>query len=101
MTSSSAADVAELELLLLEHLLLGVASLGVAAELDAAARVDLRHAEGHDLVAQLGLLAGREDHAGVGHAEAQDRDQPLEVMVVTSQVLLVHRRPTPAACAES
>ena len=73
------ADVAQLELFAFH--LLGVAGLGVAAQFDAAAGVDLRDAEGHDFAAQRRRLAGRADQARVRNRQPQNRHQPLEVVV--------------------
>ena len=73
------ADVAELELLALGGLRL--AGLGVSAQLDAAAGVDLRDAEGQNLAAHGRRLAGRADQAGVGNRQPQDGHQPLEIGV--------------------
>ena len=69
-------------------LLLGVAGLGVAAQLDAAAGVDLRDAEGQDLAAQRRRLAGRADQPVYGTAQPQDRHQPLEVVVADQPALV-------------
>ena len=88
--------IAEFELLAFHAL--GIAGLGVAADLDAAAGVDLRDPEGHHLAAQGGLLACRQDQAGVGHRQAQDGDQALELVIADDAGALEGRpggRPQP------
>ena len=73
------AVVADAELLLVE--VLHAVTLAVATDLDAGAPVDLRTAEVEQLAAQFSGLARGEDHAHIGHRQAQDGDEPLEVGV--------------------
>ncbi len=77
------ARITERELLAFHALPTGL--LGVTAEFDARAGVDLRDTEFHRRTAQLGGFARRKDEAGVGHRQAQDGDEELEVLV-THQV---------------
>jgi len=53
----------------------------VAARVGAAAGGNLRDAEGKGVGAHLGGLAGAHDDAGVGHGEAEDGDDALEVVI--------------------
>jgi len=76
-----AAQVAELELLAFGYLHLGITAFGVAADLDAAAGIDLGHAHGDGLAPQGGRFAGGENQAGIGHRQAQDGDDAQHLVV--------------------
>ena len=74
------------------------AILRVARQLDACAGIDLRDAELHHLASDLGRLTGGQDHACVGHGQAQDGDQAFEI-AVAHHMLLIHLDPVGGADA--